>query len=177
MGFFDMLKRLTKKLLMIKTDESFKWLYNKLGKKRKQFDQDFKKVRKIQAGSMIHFIYYPKYEKQLPYWDALPLVIPYANSGKSFIGLNMHYLPPKYRAAVFDVLIKLKKKNSKYLPIDGSIRMLLSDRVFRQCVKRYLYSFLKSEIVEIALEDWEKVLFLPTHEFQKASASVVWSHL
>src|SRR6056300_881927 len=48
--------------------------------------------KRIIPGFMYMFLYDAKTKKKLPYWDAFPLVVPYARTQNGFMGLNFHYL-------------------------------------------------------------------------------------
>jgi hypothetical protein len=97
-----------------------------------------------------------------------------------FYGLNLHYLPPKWRAIFFDRLTDYtnnKKYNRttrlklSYDLLKGSSRLSL----FGPCFKHYLTDHVKSRIIEVPADQWESILFLPTEQFVKAKASKIWN--
>jgi hypothetical protein len=45
---------------------------------------------------------------------------------------------------------------------------------FRPCIKRYLFSQIKSKILTIEPQEWEVAIFLPTHLFKGAKPQKVW---
>ena len=49
-------------------------------------------------GKMYMFLYDPKHKDTLPYYDSFPLIFPIEFYGDSFLGINLHYLPPVMRA-------------------------------------------------------------------------------
>jgi hypothetical protein len=131
-------------------------------------------------GHMYMYIYDPKTKDQLPYYDKFPLIFPFAVEADRFWGINLHYLPPPYRAKLMDELYKVSN-NDRY---DESTRLkinyqILSSasrfRYFKPCVKQYLFSHMKSKFVYIYPSEWDIALFLPTERFAKASKSTVWS--
>jgi len=48
-------------------------------------------------------------------------------------------------------------------------------RYFKPCVKRYLYSHVKSQFLYITPEEWPIAIFLPLQRFQKASDGKVYA--
>ena len=56
-------------------------------------------------GHMFMFAYDPKLKEQLPYYDRFPLVLALQPAPGGFLGLNLHYLRPDYRALFLDKLM------------------------------------------------------------------------
>jgi hypothetical protein len=129
-------------------------------------------------GRMYLFQYDPKNKAKLPYYDRFPLVIPigsnrtngFAASGGSFLGLNLHYLPPVLRARLMDALYKTATTKE----IDETTRLKISYnilvqaskyRFFKPCIKRYLVSHVRSRFFYIEPTEWEMALFLPLDRF------------
>lgn len=137
-------------------------------------------VKQIIPGYMYMFMYDAKTKEELPYWDKFPLIFPFNKYDDGFIGINLHYLPPDYRAKLMDALYGLAFSNQ----YDESVRLRLSYEIldsaakykwFRPCVKRYLYKHVKSPLFNIDWKEWNIALFLPTERFQKHSEFYVWS--
>ena len=57
-------------------------------------------------GFMYLFKYDPK-DKNIPYYDMFPLVIPFRRVNEGFIGINFHYLP-------FPIRLNILKEFEKY---------------------------------------------------------------
>ena len=136
-------------------------------------------VAKLLGGRMYHFRYDPKWKEKLPYWDTFPLVIPIDSYGDGFDGLNLHYLPLKLRAKLFDALSSVltddglnEKARFKltYNLLSGAKKF----KLFRPTYKRYLYSKVKSRFLLIPPEEWQIALFLPTQKFVKSQANQIW---
>ena len=136
-------------------------------------------VSKALLGRMYHFRYDPKWKNKLPYWDIFPLVIPVDFGPEGFSGLNLHYLPPRLRAKLFDGLTAVlsddglnerAKFKLTYQLLDGAKRF----RLFRPTFKRYLYKHVRTRFLLIPPAEWQIALFLPTQRFQKANQSAVW---
>ena len=136
-------------------------------------------VGRFQMGGLYHFVYDPKTKADLPYYDLFPLVIPLKRDGDGFIGLNLHYLPPKYRAAFMDKLMTFAQTNENDEPkrLRVTYDILSASRnfkEFRACIKHYLNNHVKSKILTIKPEEWETAMFLPTAVFRGAPASTVY---
>ena len=118
-------------------------------------------------GKMYFFWYDPKHKDKLPIYDRFPLVFPIERYADGFLGLNMHYLSFNERAALLDSLRKFRSNNK----MDETTRLrvtydLLSrtKRIassMRPCIKRYLFTQVRSQFVEITADEWDKALELP----------------
>lgn len=129
-------------------------------------------------GKMVLFAYDPAHKTKLPFYDRYPLIFPIDIDSKGFYGINMHYLPFQYRAALMDQLYTLTN-NSAY---DKTTKLKISYQIlssfsrfkyFRPCIKRYLNSQVRSSFVVIPANEWEVALFLPIERFVGAPRSVV----
>lgn len=131
-------------------------------------------------GKMYTYAYDPKHKETLPYYDRFPLGFYVGPARGGFYLVNLHYLSPKYRAILFDALLSVtndpryaenKKLKITYDLLSGSQKF----RYFKPCFKHYLAKQLETRIVEIPFTEWEAALFLPTADFEGASANQVWS--
>ena len=131
-------------------------------------------------GSMFMYFYDPKHKDKLPYYDRFPLTIPIEPAEGGFRGINLHYLPPILRAKFLDALLNVTN-NKKY---DESTKFRLTYellngtrnlRYFKPCFKHYLLSQVKSRFAEVPAPEWEIATFLPTAQWEKASAGRVYS--
>jgi hypothetical protein len=86
-----------------------------------------------------------------------------------FLGLNLHFIDPYTRLLLLDRLQDFIN-NDKY---DDTTRFRLSydllskSRRFNMiepCVKRYLYSHIRSSLIYIEPSQWETAIFLPTEK-------------
>jgi hypothetical protein len=132
----------------------------------------------FQMGGLYHFFYDPLTKRDLPYYDISPLVIPLKRKDDGLLGLNLHYLPPKYRAAFLDKLMGLAVMTVDNEPqrLQITYEILASTqryKEFRPCLKHYLNTQIKSKILTVQPEEWETALFLPTANFMKAPISQV----
>ena len=53
--------------------------------------------QKFLMGGLYFFYYNPVTKDDLPYYDKFPLVMPLKRESDGFLGLNLHYLPLRYR--------------------------------------------------------------------------------
>jgi hypothetical protein len=107
------------------------------------------------------------------------LVLALEKYGDGFLGLNLHYLPIKYRVAFLDKLLdyavwndenEIKRLRVTYDILQASRRF----KEFKPCIKRYLHGHIKSKILTVQPEEWETAVFLPTHLFKGAKPTEVW---
>ena len=143
-------------------------------------EQEINRRASHSYGSMFMYFYDPKHKKKLPYYDRFPLTIPVEPAEGGFRGINLHYLPPILRAKFLDALLNVTN-NKKY---DESTKFRLTNvllngsrnlRYFKPCFKHYLLSQVKSRFAEVPAPEWEIATFLPTAQWEKASAGRVYS--
>lgn len=166
------------------------WLRNKAKAVRKASFKDhhlesaghFKRLQTLSEnsiGKMYTFQYDAKTKDKLPYWDMFPLIFPIEYYGDSMLGINMHYLPPVLRAQLMDALYttlnndkynKTTKLAISYSILKGASRF----GYFKPCIKKYLFSHIRSPFIYIAPDEWDIALMLPTQKFLKASSEKVW---
>jgi hypothetical protein len=168
------------------TQQSYKWLTKKIADLRNTSQiprgigvEDFRKNRRFILGGLYHFYYDPKGKADLPYYDRFPLVLALEKYNDGFLGLNLHYLPIRYRVAFLDKLLdyavltpenEVKRVRITYDILTASKRF----KEFRPCIKRYLTSHIKSKILTIEPEEWDVAVFLPTHLFKGAKPQDIW---
>lgn len=129
-------------------------------------------------GQMFMFFYDPKHKQTLPYYDRFPLVFPVELYEDGFLGINLHYLPPKFRANLMDALYVTinNKKNDHTTRLRLSYEILRSTarmRYFKPCLKKYLFDQVLRKFLYIETKHWDKALMLPTERFVKKRASFV----
>lgn len=138
------------------------------------------KKSRMQIGRMYAFKYYAKNDATLPYWDAAPLIFPFAEDQDHIWGINLHYIPTRLRIVALRSLYRLQ--NNKKM--DKSTRLLLSYKrlnqirmagIFQPAIKCYLKSNFKSSFVEVEIKHWPIAAFLPLARWRNATASTVYS--
>lgn len=165
-------------------DDSVKWFQDQARKTKVKpselMRQDKTRLKNnLRIGDMGFFFYDPKHKKTLPYYDTFPLVLKIEDYEDGFLGLNFHYLPYVLRAKLMDALFSVTN-NKKY---DESTKLLISYDIlksaakfslYKPCVKRYLTNHVRSRFLKIYANEWDMALFLPVHNFEKATATKVW---
>ena len=137
-------------------------------------------TREGQIGQMMLFEYDPKHKDTLPYYDRFPLIFPINIAKGGFLGMNMHYLPPRLRAQLMDALYDAanNQRFDEKTRLDISYRILSQSskyRLFKPTVKRYLTKHVRSRFVRINASEWDIALFLPLQSFQKGSVQKVYA--
>ena len=134
---------------------------------------------KFLMGGLYYFYYDPITKDEMPYYDKFPLVMPLKKESDGFIGLNLHYLPLRYRIAfmrkmmpfaVYDENDEIKRIRMTYSMLDSTSRY----KEFRPCIKKYLYSRIRSKIIKVEPQEWDIALYLPIQQFRKEKAKTVW---
>ncbi len=134
----------------------------------------------IIPGKMYMFFYLPKYKDDLPYYDMVPLVLPFARDNEHFTGLNLHYLDYVTRFRLFKELLKISNAKNLNENTKLSFSWALISSVAKMapahaCVKQYLFSHVKSSFLEIKPNDWATAALLPTQRFVGATDQKVWA--
>lgn len=163
--------------------------FNRVAARQLFRDSDLKTDRII-PGRMYFFEYDAKHKDTLPVWDRFPMIFPWdvwrGGEGKFgepgvmyFIGINLHYLPPRLRFEAMKALMKLriekKYRKSTRLQLSWKILKTLSNSpLFKHSVKMYRMDHVKSQFVMIPSASWELAIFLPVAQWQKGSKSDAW---
>ena len=131
-------------------------------------------------GSMFMFSYRAKYADTLPFWDAFPVIVLLGPAKNGFLGLNTHYLPLALRAKFFDGLLdtlttkKVVTAESRMIITYDYLKNSSKLSFFKPCLKHYLGSNVNSRIIKINPEEWLRVLFLESAQWQNAGKSTVY---
>tara|TARA_Y100001973_G_scaffold106506_1_gene184862 strand:+ start:2906 stop:3529 length:624 start_codon:yes stop_codon:yes gene_type:complete len=170
-----------------KSKESRQWLMQRAANSTRtnannlmsKLGQDRRKTN-VEIGQMYFFRYSAKHAETLPYWDAVPLIFPFADHGKHFLGYNLHYAPPKVRGLLLDKLYSIaNNRNFDHTTrLNLSYQTLKAARKFRYlqpCIHMYLKPQMRSRFVQVNGNEWSMALFLPLAEWQKADAARVYS--
>ena len=161
-----------------RTQESREWFrrriqrLTRINRNALMREQEINRKASHSYGSMFMYFYDPKHKKKLPYYDRFPLTIPVEPAEGGFRGINLHYLPPVLRAKFLDALLNVTTKFRLTYELLNGTRNL---RYFKPCFKHYLLSQVKSRFAEVPAPEWEIATFLPTAQWEKASAGRVYS--
>lgn len=166
--------------------EAQNWLLQKAkslrikGTDRLRLLSEGKTRNKTIIGRFYFYFYEAKHKEELPYYDKFPMVIPIEQYTDGFLGLNLHYIPPKDRLILLTQLQKFANASLN----DDRVRLRLSYPLLKAahnayratpCVKRYLTSHIKSRVIEIPGSEWHIAAALPLQKFSGASSVEVWS--
>jgi hypothetical protein len=118
-------------------------------------------------GKMYFFWYDPKHKDTLPMYDRFPLVFPIERYPDGFLGLNLHYLSFNERSALLNSLMKFRNNNNMNATTKLRVTYDLlnsTSRIagaMRPCIKRYLFTQVRSSFVEVTADEWDKAMQLP----------------
>jgi len=141
--------------------------------------EKFRQMSQFRLGMMYCFYYDPKTKADLPYWDRFPMVLVLERYNDGFLGLNLHYLPVKFRVAFLTKLMRF----AQLTPDNDIKRMRISYDIldafkkyaeFRPCLKRYLHSHIRSKMLMIQPNEWDVATMLPIQQFRGAKPQEVW---
>lgn len=166
--------------------DSMKWLTKKMSDIRNpgaipgnMSKEKFRQTNSFMLGGLYCFFYDPK-SKTLPYYDQFPLVLVLERYNDGFLGLNLHYLPLRYRLAFLSKLMDFAtyddKNDIQRLRITYDILVASKSlKEFKPCIKRYLTNQLQSRLLAIQPDEWDVAAYLPIQMFKGASSSQVWN--
>lgn len=151
----------------------------------------FNRLGQDSVGKMYMFYYDAKTKDKLPYWDRFPLIFVLEVRPDRFYGVNLHYLPPLYRAKLMNALYKIQNNGKTPLTIKlkltYQVLKAIDPRVAKFAVKQYLpyaknskrasvSNFgVRSRYLLIPYDRWDIALMLPTEQFEKANKSTVYA--
>ena len=87
--------------------------------------------RRAELGDLFCYYYNPKYRATLPYYDMFPMIMLIGAEKETFLGINFHYLRPKWRAVLLD---RVSAKLGSGLPRWSKLRQI---RQIAPTIKRY----------------------------------------
>lgn len=128
-------------------------------------------------GGMFLFKYQPTTKiRKLKYYDRLPLIIHLGNTSEGMTGLNLHYLPPRYRVAFMKSLFGDQNlEDLKEDDIQSRVARTSSYKFVQPTYKSYKYEGIASRLVQIPMENWVTASLLPISDFQLMSRKDVWN--
>ena len=107
----------------------------------------------------------------LPYYDTFPLIMLVGYEKESFLGLNFHYLNPRYRALLLD---RVNKKIGKGIVSFDKIAQIPQ---VAPAVHRYRFDHIKKRVIPIEESEQELAIFLPLERFRgqkRVPKTTVW---
>lgn len=170
--------------LQRRSRESLNWFKGRVRGIRMNADQFYKqsvqeRTRRYMRGRMYTFFYDAKWADKLPYWDRFPLVVVFDTQPDRMLGINLHYIAPRYRVILLEEMFKYTNNDM----FDETTRfrlqypILKSVSKFRWCkpaMKSYLYGNVMGNALEINPAYWDVISMLPLAQFQKAGVREVY---
>ena len=136
----------------------------------------------LSHGRLWAFNYYPLGLATLPNFDASPLILTLDVPDKeSFLGINLHLLPPVLRIYAYYSLFPLL--NNRNFSDKNTRFRLFYEQLMRQeryvrflpCIREYKTIRIRSDIHQIDPKYWDAALFNPTARFFKTNIINVWA--
>jgi hypothetical protein len=120
---------------------------------------------------------------RLQYWDRIPLVlrmIDNKDDTNTFMGMNLHYLYPRYRKILLLSLLRrvtgdLENENARITKLNSTSLFKFPDKYGRACIRRYKYDNIRRKPIRIPPEHWLKMIYLPTYHFVGGRPNKVWA--
>ena len=163
------------------TEKSYTWYRNQVrnlgsGVTGTNLLRNEQLTNRLVPGEMYLFMYDPKHKATLPYYDTLPLVLPFRLVPDGFLGINLHYLPYLARFNLLGDLSELatNKKMDETTKIKLSWQILNGTsryNVATVCVKHYLKNHIRSRFLKIDFQDWITASMLPVERFKSDSGN------
>lgn len=172
--------------------EPLEWLREQAQELRKtspqQLLQGSGKTKRLLPGRMYMMRYNPINKATLPYYDMFPVFFCMNVREEYFSGLNLHYLPPLYRAELMDQLYPfVMAANAPGEEMAMTLRTKIQPRVdyefmkrrrsmmsFKPTWKRYNFRNVIGSFLYIPPVAWDTVMMLPLARFRKAGINRVW---
>ena len=126
------------------------------------------------VGSMYFFRYDPKLKATLPMYDKYPLAIVIDRYNDGFLGLNLHYLTRSQRSRMTGLFNDFYANKKLFNGVTGGGRsnwdLIQSatsglESFSKECVKRYLYTHVRSQLIRIDKTEYDKAVQLPIDEW------------
>ena len=120
-----------------------------------------------------------KYKAEADVYDKWPLTLVLSRDKDSMLGLNFHYLPYKFRFALFEALMplitpipvtQLSIINIAYQQLLGKAKF----QGYRPTIKRYNFKRIESQVVFIAPIEWAIAMAYPNHSFVGKNVTNIW---
>lgn len=157
-----------------KEKDSYEWFKKEL-KKVSSADAadtyDKGNRRYIGTGSMVLFKYpNPKTPmKQLKFFDSVPLPIIIDIQKGYLLGINLHWVPSKFREVILKFVIKqntLRIKQNKRFDLDFQPlkEFLKRNGLYHICIKKYIVNRIVG-LQYIKYTDWKNIASLPLEKF------------
>ena len=184
-GLLQRLANESPKELERRSLESLNWFKGRIRGIRLNADQFYKqsvqeRTRRYLEGRMYTFFYDAKWADKLPYWDRFPCVIIYDVQPDRMLGINLHYIAPRYRVILLDEMFKYTNNDA----FDDTTRFRLQYPILKSvskfrwgkpAMKSYLYGNIMGNALQISPQYWDIISMLPLAQFQKKNVREVYN--
>jgi len=136
-----------------------------------------KLIGRPSTGRLNMFFYDPKTKDKLPYYDTFPLVLPLEAIKGGFMGINFHYLAPLIRFRLLETIqdrFATSRELKRNMRLDVSYDRVKGIPLVRPTIKKYLFSYVRSNFLRIDADEAAIACYLPVQQFKKRSASYVY---
>lgn len=144
---------------------------------------------RFQPGKIYVFKYDPKYKKELPWFDANPVVLAIEQVNNNDLGINLNLLPVPYKEKLLDELftkmrIKVdKKETDEILKIDAlkekplritydGIKAYLEKDGYEFALRQYIPSRKRNQAV-VSYSKWPEIALCDFMDFNKTNVMKV----
>ena len=136
----------------------------------------------LSHGRLWAFNYHPLGVSTLKNFDASPLILTLDIPNKdSFLGINLHLLPPVQRIYAFYSLFPLL--TNRNFDSENTRFRLIYEQLSKQnryirilpCIREYKSVRIRSDIHQIHPKYWDSALFSPTSRFIRTNVVNVWA--
>lgn len=129
------------------------------------------------TGNLYFFKYDPKGKGYLPKYDKYPLAFVLEKFNDGFLGLNLHYLSRGQRGTMVYTFDKYRQSGalrsgtttgrglSNWEGLMNRLDGTGLEHYPKICIKKYLYSHVRSRFIEIKPEEYRIAVQLPIDEF------------
>jgi hypothetical protein len=134
---------------------------------------------RLKFGRIYLFGYIPKTRADLPYWDALPLIMLLGWGKGEILGINLHYIPWAQRINFTKKIMAAgKNRRVKYSDIKKAFESSrIPGALAYLSIRKYLIRNVRTKIKVFDNETWEPVVKNVLPRFQKKQDKFIYSEL
>lgn len=133
----------------------------------------------IKVGQLVTYGYKAKTKlnKHFWFWDRFPLVLVLDVTDTGMLGCNIHFLPPRLRATLIAACIPLLTSNPHrndraWMPkLAYALMKRYKYRYGKVCIRRYLFSQVRTPILRLPPETWMMSMHLPSMDLVPSSVT------
>lgn len=186
-----------------KIKDALKWFFKKattyepnLTKQASKKDNTTRNSSGFHLGAIYVHGYIPKHRLKLPFYDTMPLYIPISMQGDRMHALNLHYIPPSFRAKFFEAMIENLNTQARLNRFNDYTEVPLTQiglwnyqwivplylreqkvgklNIIAMTRRTYLFSHIVSQIKPIKVEEWENAAHVVLPAFKKQTAAEIY---